>query len=191
MNAALTFAGVAPLALNEVLPLIGDGARKLVERGMAARGLPLDEAVIAHFHQYYLEHPCVETTLVAGTKELLACGLPCALVTNKPRPVTILILEQLGILTSMKEIWAGGDGPLKPAPDGILATAAKLGVPVQNTWMIGDGPQDVEAAHAAGAFSVALASPVGIADVAKLTAARPFAIATSLTEIVGWLTATP
>lgn len=154
---------------------------------MAARGLPLDERVIAHFDQYYLEHPAEETVLLAGATELLASGIPCALVTNKPRAVTILVLEKLGVLGAMTEIWAGGDGPLKPAPDGILAIAAKLGVPVQDTWMIGDGAQDVGAARAAGAVAIGLATPASIGRPEALAASQPRAIATSLLEIAAWV----
>jgi phosphoglycolate phosphatase len=164
--------------------MIGDGARKLVERGMAARGLPLDERVIAYFDQHYLEHPCDETVLLPGARELLAAGLPCALVTNKPRAITILVLEHLEILTSFVEIWAGGDGPLKPAPDGILAVAARLEIQVHNTWMIGDGPQDIASARAAGAFAIGVP---GIGDAEALRASQPGAIANSLLEVATWL----
>lgn len=177
LNRALSSAGIAPLALEEVLPFVGDGARKLVERAMRFRGREPDDAVIAAFHRDYLEHPCVHTTLLDGAKELLALGIPCALVTNKPRAITVLVLEALGIFASFKMVWAGGDGPLKPAPDGVLAAASHLGVPVQNAWMIGDGPQDVLAAKAAGAYAVGVE---GIGDEAALLAAQPDRVVRSL-----------
>lgn len=180
LNRALSSAGIAPLAVEEVLPFVGDGARKLVERAMRFRGRAPDDAIIAAFDRAYLEHPCVHTTLLDGAKELLELGLPCALVTNKPRAITVLVLEALGIFGRFKTVWAGGDGPLKPAPDGVLAAASYLGVPVQNAWMIGDGPQDILAAKAAGASSVGVK---GIGDEAALLAARPDRVLASLREL--------
>lgn len=181
LNTALATVDVAPLTLGEVLPLIGDGARLLVERAMRFRGRePIDE-VIGAYQQAYLEAPCVHTTLLPGAKEALtSTGLPCGLVTNKPRAITVLVLEALGIFSDVREVWAGGDGPLKPAPDGILAIAARLGVSVQDAWMIGDGPQDVLAARAAGARSIAVR---GIGDEAALLAAKPDVVVGSLTEL--------
>ncbi|MBX3230123.1 MAG: HAD hydrolase-like protein [Labilithrix sp.] len=181
LNRALAGAGMAPLALSEVLPLVGDGARVLVERALAARGRGPDDAVLAAFQEAYLAAPCVHTTLLPGAKEALALGLPCALVTNKPRAVTELVLERLGVRDAFREVWAGGDGPLKPAPDGVLSVAARLGVSVHDAWMIGDGPQDVLAGKAAGAFTVGVRG--GIAGDARLLAAAPDLVVASLLEL--------
>lgn len=184
LNRALASVDLAPLALHEVLPLVGDGARVLVERALRVRGHEpgdaLTERARAAFQQAYLAAPCVHTTLLPGAREALALGLPCALVTNKPRAVTELVLEALGIARAFEATWAGGDGPLKPAPDGLLAMAARLRVSVQDTWMIGDGPQDVLAARAAGARSIAVR---GIGDEAALLASKPDVMLGSLHEL--------
>jgi phosphoglycolate phosphatase len=180
LNAALSSVDLAPLSLERVLPMIGDGARKLVERGLAAHGREPDDRVIAAFHESYLANPCVHTTLLPGAIDALKLGLPCAMVTNKPRDVAILVLEALGLMTLISETWAGGDGPLKPAPDGIVTVCSRLDVSVQNAWMIGDGPQDVEAGKRAGAFTVAVP---GIADAEPLRAAQPNVLIQSLLEL--------
>ena len=169
---------VAPLALHEVLPLIGDGARVLVERALRFRGRAPDDAVVAAFQTAYLAAPCVHTTLLPGAKEALELGLPCALVTNKPRVVTVPVLEALGIFSKFQDTWAGGDGPLKPAPDGLLAMMTRLSV--QDAWMIGDGPQDVLAARAAGVRSMAI---LGIGDETALRASKPDVMLESLTQL--------
>jgi phosphoglycolate phosphatase len=163
------------------MAFVGDGARMLVERAMRFRGREPDDRVHAAFQRAYLEAPCVHTSLLPGAKEALALGLPCALVTNKPRAVTVLVLEALGIRSAFEATWAGGDGPLKPAPDGLLAVAQQLGVSAyRDTWMIGDGPQDILAAHAAGMRSIGVR---GIGDEAALLASKPDVVVASLSEI--------
>lgn len=177
LHRALASAGIEPLTLEEVLPLIGDGARVLVERALRVRGHGPDPRVLDAFQAAYLEAPCVHTALLPGAREALALGLPSALVTNKPRAITVRVLEALGISRAFAALWAGGDGPLKPAPDGLLAVSERLGVPAPRTWMIGDGPQDVLAARAVGARSIAVR---GIGDETALLAARPDVLLGSL-----------
>ena len=180
LNLALSSFAIAPLALDEAMPFVGDGARKLVERALTYRGHAFDERVYDAFQAAYAEAPCVHTTLLDGAREALALGLPCALVTNKPRAITLLVLEALGIRESFSAVWAGGDGPLKPAPDGLLAIVRQLGVSVQDAWMIGDGPQDILAARAARMRSIAVR---GIGDETALLASKPDVLVASLHEI--------
>jgi HAD superfamily hydrolase (TIGR01509 family) len=140
----------------------------------------------AAFSRRYAERPVVHTTLLPGAREALALGLPKALVTNKPRDVTMMVLAELGIATAFGAVYAGGDGPLKPSPDGICAAAAELGVSPAEAWMIGDGPQDVLAGRAAGAFTVCVP---GIADRERVLAAGPDLVLASMHEVVRLLRA--
>jgi len=180
-NAALRAHGRAPLALDAIMPMVGDGARALVARAFGLReDEPLVTDALASFKASYLASPCVHTTLLPGAREALAVGVPCALVTNKPRDVTELVLAALGLAGAFAFVWAGGDGPLKPAPDSVLAAVRALGVAAEDAWMIGDGPQDVAAARAAGAVAVAVP---GIADRERVLAASPDLVARSLTEV--------
>ncbi len=169
--------------------MIGDGARALVARALAAGGEPADahdaallERMLSLFMQHYAENPVVHTRLLPGAREALALGLPCALVTNKPRAVSLLVLEQLGIAGAFGAVFAGGDGPLKPAPDGVYAVAETLGVPPERAWLVGDGPQDVLAGRAAGCFTVAVP---GIAERERVLAAEPDLVVESLLDVAG------
>jgi phosphoglycolate phosphatase len=177
LNTTLRWAGREELALEAVLPMIGDGARALVAR---AFGEVHDlDALVARFSEAYTAKPCVHTTLLEGAREILSVRLPRAIITNKPRGLTLLVLEALGITADA--LYAGGDGPLKPAPDGISALCNKLGVKAGETWMIGDGPQDVLAGHAAGTFTVAVLG--GIAAHERVLAAKPDLVVSSLSEL--------
>ncbi|MBX3209001.1 MAG: HAD hydrolase-like protein [Labilithrix sp.] len=212
LNVALEAVGHAPLPLEAIVPMIGDGARTLVARALAhderagggsgsgsgsggralaptasasaasvaAEGDALLDEVAALFVRSYAERPVVHTALLPGAREALEVGLPAALVTNKPRAVSVLVLEALGVASAFGAVFAGGDGPLKPSPDGVRAAAAALGVPIEGAWMIGDGPQDILAGRAAGCFTIAVP---GIADLARVLAADPHLVVASLHDV--------
>ena len=171
--------------------MIGDGARVLVGRALAAtRGAVSDSDIdraTAAFERRYIAAPCVHTTLMPGARAALSLGVPCALVTNKPRAVAALVVEALGIAPALAAVFAGGDGPLKPAPDGILTVAAALGVAASRAWMIGDGHQDVLAGRAAGAFTVAVP---GIAARERVLATGPDVVLGSLEELAALVAVT-
>lgn len=175
--------------------MVGDGARMLVlrallvgEHGAALAGrtasAPAPDALVdrglALYNEAYLAAPCVHTVVLPGVQDALALGFPAALVTNKPRNVSLALLDALGLRDAFRAIYASGDGPLKPAPDGIQTVCRTLGVAPRDTWMIGDGPQDVLAARNAGATAIAVA---GIAERETVLAAGPDVVLGSLAEL--------
>jgi HAD superfamily hydrolase (TIGR01509 family) len=187
LNAALSVHGVAPLAFPRVYGMIGDGARMLVTRALAAAESSVSiDAVLATLNAQYSQHPCVQTKLLDGAREIFACGIPCAIITNKPRAVTVPLLAALDLAPAA--LWAA-DGPLKPAPDSVLATCEALDVAPRDAWMIGDGPQDIGAGKAAGAFTVAVLG--NIADHEAVRAAKPDLVVGSLRELISSVAALP
>lgn len=187
-NAARADHGLPPLAFEEIMAMVGDGARLLVTRAFAFEALdprdPKIDAALASFSARYLAAPCVYTQLLPGARELIEdaarAKLRAAVVTNKPRDVTLAVLRTLGIEASFAMVWAGGDGPLKPAPDGVLAAIARLGAVASSTWMIGDGPQDIGAGKAAGCITIGIP---GIAERARLLSSAPDLVFESLTAL--------
>lgn len=187
-NAALVAEGKPALPLATILPMVGDGSRALVVRALSVSGLtPGDEhveATLARFLAYYVAHPCVFSTLLPGARAILeearAAGRACALVTNKPRAATLPLLAALAIDGFFGAVWAGGDGALKPAPDGLLAVLAQLDVAAVDGWMIGDGPQDIGAGKAVGCFTVGVP---GIAERERLYASGADLVCETLDEL--------
>lgn len=184
-NAARAAHGLPPLAEEVVVAMVGDGARALCARAFAVEeGDPLLDAAVASFQRSYLAFPCVHTTLLEGGRELLEHAskerIPCALVTNKPRAVTLLVLEALGVDRFFTAIWAGGDGPLKPSPVGLVTVAGQLGIDARRAWMIGDGPQDVGAGKGAGCVTIGVP---GIGERERLVASAPTVLCESLVEV--------
>lgn len=182
LNCALSGVGRAALSLEAIRPMIGDGLDALVARALGSDST--DDVLVGRtaslFQQAYAERPCVHSKLLPGVADAIAIDLPRALVTNKTRSASMLVLESLGIAQAFGVVYAGGDGPLKPAPDGVLAVARRLGVSAATAWMIGDGPQDVLAGRAAGCFTIAVP---GIAERARLLAAGPDLVVESLFDV--------
>ena len=74
---------------------------------------------------------------------------------------------------------AGGDFPvLKPDPKPLVEIAKSFGASTTALVMVGDGPQDVECGHRAGAYTVGVVG--GIADRERLLASRPDRLVNSL-----------
>jgi phosphoglycolate phosphatase len=182
LNSALVAVGRERLALEAIVRMIGDGARVLVARalGSDAEIASLLERTVSLFHAAYAERPCVHTRLLSGAADAIAIDLPRAVVTNKPRHLAMLVLEGLGIKDAFGVVYAGGDGPLKPAPDGVVSTAERLGVAIEHAWLIGDGPQDVLAGRAAGCFTIAVP---GLAERERVLAAGPHLMVESMVDV--------
>lgn len=188
-NHVRSSAGLTPLPDAVVAGFVGDGARYLVG---AVLGLdPADAAVSAHldvFLDYYAEHAVVHTTLMPGAEEVLTrlVGHRIALCTNKSRRTTLLVLEGLGILDRFEAIVAGGDTTLnKPSGEPLLRVAQLLGVSAERLVMVGDGPQDILAAHAVGALGVGIRG--GILPFERLAAASPDVVLDDLWQLPGLL----
>ena len=188
-NAALVSHGFAPRSFESIMSMVGDGARLLVMRafGFAADDPRLDE-MVASYNRLYLASSHARTALLPGVRDVLdVCAgaeLPCGIVTNKQRDVTLAVLAALGIVPFFPAIHAGGDGALKPDPGGVLEVAARLGVSAADAWMIGDGPQDIAAGRAAGCFTVGVP---GIAERERLVASEPDLLCESMVELAAVL----
>jgi phosphoglycolate phosphatase len=189
-NHVLVWAGREALPVETVSGFVGDGARSLLARAFA---LPIDstelEPLLDEWQRYYVAHPVDSTRWMPGAElavaELSARGIPLAVVTNKLRAVSVAILDALGAASRFQALYAGGDGPLKPSPEPITRVCVALGVMPRDVWVVGDGAQDIEAAHAANARSIAIAS--GFHSEARLIAAAPHAIFPSLGAFVSAL----
>lgn len=186
-NHALMTSKRRPLGAAEIAGMVGDGARALLAR--AARLPETAEEVDAMFDAfiaYYVAHPTDFSKWIDGAPAVLdriaELELPLCLCTNKARPVTDAVLAALGVRTRFRAIYAGGDGPeKKPAAGPLLALAKKLGVPSESLVMVGDGPQDVEAARRADCRVIGVAT--GFTSRERLVACKPDVVIDSLHEL--------
>jgi 2-phosphoglycolate phosphatase len=174
-NHALSVQGFTPLSVPEIASFVGDGARALLAR--AARlepDAPELEPLLSAFLAFYAAHPTDHTLLLPGAHEALAelAHLPLALCTNKPRAITDAVLANLRLPIRFAVVVAGGDLPrIKPDPLPLQHIAQALSLTPAELVMVGDGPQDILCAKAAGARSVAVEG--GMQAREKLLATNP------------------
>jgi 2-phosphoglycolate phosphatase len=178
-NFCLNDAGFPPRSRAEIKSFIGDGSRLLLARasGLSPSDARLD-AMLARFVAYYTQHAADHTRLLPGARDALeALGhLPRVLCTNKPRVTTLALLQALGIDALFDAVVAGGDVPHhKPHPAPMQRAGELIAVPCQRLVLVGDGPQDVASARAAGARCIGITEAI-IIPIERLSAARPDAL---------------
>ncbi len=154
-NALVTRYGAPPLPASEVVRMVGDGARELVRRLLAASNLdvPLNDALIAFLREY-------DTRLLATTRpyegviealERISMKSGLALLTNKPEYATNRLLDGLGLRRFFSSV-IGGDSsvPRKPDPAGLRALLGRARTTPTRALMVGDSVADVRTAVGAG-----------------------------------------
>jgi len=154
-NALIAELGGSPLRDNDVAGMVGEGARVLVRRALAAAGIDADETpALERFLEIYAQRLLNFTVLYPGIADAVQdlsrrCRL--AVLTNKPLEPSRRILAGLGLLSYFREI-VGGDSPFgrKPDPAGLLHLCATAGVAPAKTLLVGDSPIDVQTAANAG-----------------------------------------
>jgi phosphoglycolate phosphatase len=146
-------------ARAEVVAMIGDGVRVLLERAYAARGIALDEADLQHFMMDYEANAAVLTRAFDGIPELLGglrdAGWRLAVCTNKPEGAARVLLSGLGLDAHFSALGGGDSFPMrKPDPGHLRATLAAAGAMPEDAVMIGDHRNDIEAARGAGVRAI-------------------------------------
>ncbi len=154
VNYALTALGKAPLALAEVLTMVGDGARTLLTRALGHQPTE-DELQLAmqKFREHYAAHLADHSRLYPGMAEALAHfhRLKKAVLTNKPHDLTLALLERLGIVHEFVFIQGAQPPlPLKPDPTSLKQILAQLQISAAHALMIGDSENDILVGKAAG-----------------------------------------
>ena len=146
-------------ARAEVVGMIGDGVRVLLERAHAARGITLDQASFDHFMADYEANAAVLTKPFAGIPELLGAlgdaGWRLAVCTNKPEAAARVLLSGLGLDRHFSALGGGDSFPMrKPDPGHLRATLAAAGAAPEEAVMIGDHAKDMRAARGAGVRAI-------------------------------------
>lgn len=147
--------GLAPFRRAEVIAMIGDGAKVLVERALAARAHRFEQAALDAFLADYGATAAVETRPFPGIPDALdalaAQGWRLAVCTNKPEAPARELLAALGLAHRFAALGGGDSFPTrKPDPGHLLATIAAAGGVGDGAVMIGDHHNDIRAARGAG-----------------------------------------
>jgi phosphoglycolate phosphatase len=156
LNAFLGERGHAPLAVETVKTMIGDGGSVLLERALrAGGGGPVTPAMVERFRALYDSRLTSQTAPYSLVKQTLdqmaASGWRLAVCTNKRQAQSERILADLGLAPCFRAVLGGDKAPAqKPDPRHALALLETLGVAPGRALLVGDSRNDVACAHAAG-----------------------------------------
>jgi phosphoglycolate phosphatase len=165
LNHSLVRAGRETIGIPEVRSMFGQGARVLLERGLAATGgmPPPDtfEELVEEFFDYYQDHLTDHSApyegVVAALEAFQKAGVTMAVCTNKPMRFATPLLEQIG-MSKFFSATTGGDSFAVRKPDAghITGTLSQMGYKAGPALMVGDSISDISAARNAGIPCVAV-----------------------------------
>ncbi len=150
VNKTLQNHDIETITVDECKYFIGDGAKLLIERALASKGITdsaLNEAVLKEYNSAYDKDPFYITHPYKGIPELLSSlkeeGIKLAVLSNKPHETTVSLVSHFfgGIFDAVY----GGRKNVPLKPDCTAATDIISGFGVKNTetvW-IGDTATDI------------------------------------------------
>ncbi len=164
VNFALAQAGRPLLSVEQVKPMIGGGAKHMLEQGMAATGGCDPDTLHALYKQllaFYEDNISVHTRPFPGALDVLdrfdAMGVKAAIVTNKFESLARKLLTELVLIDRFATVIGGdtlGKGNAKPSAAPIHEMIARCGG--GRAAFVGDSIYDTLAAKNAGIPSVAV-----------------------------------
>ncbi len=159
LNVSLDAGNAEPVSVDQVRTMIGQGARKLIQRGFALAKLDfsadeLDNLVgifMNHYRANINNHSVFYPAALEILDQLEEAGVRIAICTNKSEAMAITLMDSLGHRDRFAMI-AGGDTHAvnKPDPGHLTLTVEAIGGDPERVVMIGDSFADVEAARRAG-----------------------------------------
>jgi HAD superfamily hydrolase (TIGR01509 family) len=144
--------------LEEILKLRGvEAFPRVTGTDDPATLVPFSEAFQAAYARHQTTIPAFPG-LEEALQELTEMGVKLGIATSKARARLDLDLDRLGLAGYFAYTVTGDEVPNgKPAPDPIFAVAEGVGVAIEHGLYVGDGENDVRAAHAAGMRAVGVA----------------------------------
>jgi phosphoglycolate phosphatase len=159
LNVVMGREGLPAVPEDEARLLIGHGARRMLERGLALAGqVDGDSAYVDRlFHEfiaYYSDHIADRSLVYPGVEAALdiLAGRGCtfAVCTNKLEELSVRLLTSLGLAGRFVAI-CGQDtfSVKKPDPEALLLTLRRAGGSLDRAVMVGDSVTDIATAKAA------------------------------------------
>lgn len=163
VNHAMSSRGFPTFTRDEVMAMVGHGARNLMRQALPI-GHKEDNTVNAaynDFKAYYITHIDVYTKPFPGIQDLLAKlhqeGIMLAVASNKFQEGTEhLIKEFFPEIPFVAVLGGRPDFPLKPDPEIVNEVLRKAGVEKEDAVMIGDSDTDMETATNGGVMGIAV-----------------------------------
>lgn len=142
---------------HEIEALLAAGSMSLIRDVLGSED-KFDEA-FGHFTSYYAKHMLDHTRPYEGVIDVLDAleHKTLTVMSNKREKFCLETLRGLGMESYFSMVVGGDTRPhKKPHPDPLLYIADCLKMDPSRAMMIGDSPQDVEAAKMAGMYCVGI-----------------------------------
>ncbi|EDP46655.1 HAD family hydrolase [Rickettsiella grylli] len=149
-----------PLPIETIRPFISSGIFGLLNLGLKIQATdPIFPVLRAQFLDYYRQHSCVHTQLFPGIEPLIHYlhekKWPWGIVTNKSQFLTQHLIKKFPLLKKAHCIIAGDTlNYSKPHPEPLLHACQCINCSPKNCIYVGDAKRDIDAANAAGMFSL-------------------------------------
>lgn len=148
VNAARVAYGLDSQPLSELEAMVGNGARKLIERSIAyGNDSASVEDILPYFIDHYYDTCCENSAPYEGIMEMLKAlreaGMKIAVVSNKDDGATVKLCDYFfaGLIDDSRGHKAGVKHKPDPAP--VMATLDKLGINPDEAVFIGDSEVDI------------------------------------------------
>ncbi len=158
LNVILDREGLDALPFDSAVPMVGHGARVLIERALAANGVVREAAVIDRLFDDYIAHYSAHIAdlsrpypgLEAALDSFASKGWILAVCTNKLEHLSLDLLGRLSLSERFAAI-CGADTFLarKPDPIALTETIRRAGGSPDAALMVGDSKTDIDTAKAA------------------------------------------
>jgi phosphoglycolate phosphatase len=159
LNVVFARIGLPSVPYGYARNLVGGGARKMIERGLAAEGrrlaAPEIDGLVADFIAHYSAHIAERSRPFSGLDlalgALARAGCRLAVCTNKLERLARQLLEALGLAQSFIVICGQDTFKLqKPDPLFLTCTIRQAGADPRRAVMVGDSISDIAMAKTAG-----------------------------------------
>lgn len=178
VNYTLAQAGRPQLDIDEVRPMIGGGAKRMLEKGLAESGgydpeemRRLYPILLDYYGQNLSEGTVPYPGLIDALDRLEAAGVRLGIVTNKFERFANRLLEEVGLRERFVAVIGGdtmGKGNAKPSAAPIREMIARAGG--GSAVFLGDSIYDTLAAKNAGIPSIAVSFGFLMGPVEELAA---------------------
>ncbi len=159
LNHCLELLGLPTYRVDSYRYMVGEGIPRLCQRAVGQTHPHLVNRLAELARPFYRSRLLRYTCPYRGVPELVARlrsrGVRLAVLSNKPHDLTLRVVHAFWPDHSFDAIYGYiEEEHRKPSPTYILRICRELQTAPADTWVIGDTPTDVEAAHAAGAVSI-------------------------------------
>ena len=163
VNHAMSLRGFPTFTRDEVMAMVGHGARNLMRKALPLGHKDDDmvDAAYNDFRAYYITHIDVHTKPFPGIHDLLTQlhqeGVLLAVASNKFQEGTEHLIKEFFPEIPFVAVLGGRPSfPLKPEPEIVNEVLRKADVNKEDAVMIGDSDTDMETAANGGVMGIAV-----------------------------------